>query len=222
MILKVKEKKIETKDVFSLVFEKPKNFSFYPGQYLDYELPIDDPDGNTRAFTVSASPTEDFLMLSTRYGYTPFKKALANLKAGDKIKTSHPVGTFTLDESSPAVFIAGGVGITPFRAMIKYAYDQKLKTPITLIYSNYNDNFLFKKTLEGWKQELPNLTIIYHNSSQDGRLTIENILKSKIFNLKSIYYLAGPPKMVDSFEKMLLELGVDKTNIRYDQFDGYA
>lgn len=221
MILKVKEKKIETEDVFSLVFEKPKNFSFYPGQYLDYELPIDDPDGNTRAFTISASPTEDFLMLSTRYGYTPFKKALAELKAGNQIKTSHPVGTFTLDESSPAVFIAGGVGITPFRSMIKYALDQKLSTPITLIYSNSDKNFLFKEELEKWKKALPNFNIIYHNSILNGKLNNTKLATAIGYFVNKIFYLAGPPRMVNSFEKMLLELGVDQTNIRYDQFDGY-
>ncbi len=210
MILRVKEKKTETKDVFSLVFEKPNGFNFYPGQYLDYEL-----DGDTRAFTISASPTEDFLMLSTKKGTTPFKKALAKLKAGDEVKTSHPAGTFILDESSPAVFIAGGIGITPFRSMIKYAFDQKLKTPITLIYSNSDNNFPFKEQLENWKQHLPKLNIIYHNSTINGYLT--HLPVDPLF----IYYLAGSHSFVNDMEKILKQLGVDETNIRYDRFDGY-
>lgn len=211
MILKVLEKKAETKDVFSLVFTKPEDFKFYAGQYLDYEISND-----TRAFSISASPTEDFLMLSTKKGQSEFKKALAKLKPGSHVKTSHPAGTFTLDESSPAVFIAGGIGITPFRSMIKWAYDQKLTTPITLIYTNSDNNFLFKKELDKWENRL-NLNIIYHNSSKSGRLTK---LLPTTYHLP-IYYLAGPPKMVDSFEKMLIDLGVDKTNLRYDHFDGY-
>ncbi len=212
MILKIIEKKTETKDVFSLVFEKPSEFSFYPGQYLDYEL-----GGDTRVFTISASPTDEFLMLTTKKGQSEFKKALAKIKAGNEVKTSHPAGTFTLDESSPAVFIAGGIGITPFRSMIKYAFDQKLKTPITLIYLNSDDNFVFKKELEKWQAKL-NLKVIYHNSTKLGHLIT---LSPKPYPLNPIFYLAGPPKMVDSFEKMLLDAGVDKTNIRYDQFDGY-
>ncbi len=212
MILKVLEKKTETKDVFSLVFEKPASFSFYPGQYLDYEL-----NGDTRAFTISASPTDKFLMLTTKKGQSEFKKALAKLKPGDEIKTSHPAGTFILDENSPAVLIAGGIGITPFRSMIKYAHDQKLSTPVTLLYSNSDKDFVFKQELEKWKQGLENLIIVYHNSSQSSHLTK---LPSTTYHLP-IYYLAGPPKMVDSFEKILLDQGVDKTNIRYDQFDGY-
>lgn len=228
MLLTVKQIKRETTDVFSVIFEKPEDlpagrqgFNFYAGQYLDYELEVNDPDGNTRAFTISASPSEDFLMLSTKYGLTPFKKALAKLKPGDQVKTSHPVGTFILDETSPAVFIAGGIGITPFRSMIKYAYDNKLQTPITLIYSNSSEDFPFKEVLKGWRKELPNLTIIYHNSSQNGRLNNTKLATAVGYFVNNIFYLAGPPKMIDNFEKMLLELGVAKTNIRYDHFDGY-
>lgn len=213
MILKVKEIKKEIKDIFSVIFEKPKGFNFYPGQYLDYELPIDDPDGNTRAFTISSSPTEDFLMLSTRYGHTPFKKHLAKLKIGHEVKTSHPAGTFILDESSPAVFIAGGIGITPFRSMIKYVFDQKLLTPIALIYSNSDNNFLFKDEFHALQKDNPKLDIIYYNSTS-GRLT-----KLPISN--SIYYLAGSHSFVSDIEKILIESGINQTNIRYDRFDGY-
>lgn len=214
MILKVISKKAETKNTFSLVLEKPANFSFYTGQYLDVELPVQDKYGNTRAFTIASSPTEDFLMITSKKGTTPFKKFMENLKPGDNITASHPAGTFTLDESEPAVFIAGGIGITPFRSIIKYVLDQNFKTPLTLIYSNSDNNFLFKKELDWWQKQLPNLKIQYVVTSKEGRPPVT-------CNLSTIYYLAGPPKMVDDFAKMLLELGVDETNIRYDRFDGY-
>lgn len=233
MRLKVANINHELPGVSSVIFKKPPGFNFYAGQYLDYELPVKDPDGNTRSFTIASSPTEDFLMLSTKNGKSVFKKNLLSLKPGTEVKTSHPAGTFTLDEKSPAVMIAGGIGITPFRSMIKYALDQKLTTPMTLIYSsstkkvktavkrgfylNSDENFPFKKELDAWKQNLPNLNIIYHNSSQNGHLTK---LPAITYHLP-IYYLAGPPKMVDSFEKMLLEMGVEETNIRYDRFGGY-
>lgn len=218
MILKILDKRPESKDAFSLILEKPENFNFYTGQYLDYELPVDDPNGNTRAFTISASPTEDFLMLSAKHGFSEFKKALYQLKPGDTITTSHPVGTFILDESSPAVFVAGGIGITPFRSMIKYAVDKNFKAPITLIYSNSDDNFVFKKELDNWRKVYPKLDIIYHNSSQAGRLTT---LSLKPYPLNPIYYLAGSHSFVNDMEKILLKVGVDPTNIRYDRFDGY-
>lgn len=221
MLLTVKQVKQETPEVFSLIFEKPKDFSFYAGQYLTYELPVLDPNGKSRPFTISASPTEDFLMLSTKYGLSPFKKALAQLKPGDSITSSHPAGTFILDESTPAVFIAGGIGITPFRSIIKCAVDNKLTTPITLFYSNADDNFSFKEELAYWKQSLPKLTIIYHNSSQNGHLTKLPTAPTGARYQLPIYYLAGPPKMVSSFEQMLIQHGVEKINIRYDKFTGY-
>jgi len=223
MILKVLNKKAETKDIFSLILEKPEGFRFYPGQYLDIELPVNDSLGNTRAFTISSSPSEDFLMITTKKGISQFKKTLYKLKAGDKINSSHPAGTFTLDETESAVFLAGGIGITPFRSIIKYALDQNLKTPITLIYSNSDNNFLFKKELDSWKKVYPKLTIYYIVTSKDSRLNaqkLRSILHTTNY-LLPIHYLAGPPAMVDDFESMLLNLRVDPTNIRTDRFDGY-
>lgn len=221
MKLKVKEKRFETQDIFSLIFEKPAGFHFYPGQYLDIELLVNDPRGKTRAFTISSSPTEDFLMITPKKGVSPFKKLMENLKAGNTIESSHSAGTFTLDESSPAVFLAGGVGITPFRSIIKYCLDQQISTSITLIYSNSTDDFLFKKELENWKQNLSNLTIIYHNSSLIGHLNKTKLYTAVGSLVNNIFYLAGSHGFVNAMEKILKDLGVDEINIRYDRFDGY-
>lgn len=211
MNLKVVKRRIE-RDCFSLIFEKPKGFSFYAGQYLDIQLGDD-----TRAFTISSSPIEDFLMITTKRGISDFKKTMEKLKPGNTITTSHPAGTFTLDETESAVFIAGGIGITPFRSMIKYAVSSKINTPITLIYSSSDNNFLFKKELDEWQDWYGGLDIEYINTSKQGRLTH---LPSTIYHLP-IYYLAGSPSFVDDMEKILLEMGLDEINIRYDRFDGY-
>jgi len=224
MILKVKERQKDTKDSFSLILEKPKNFAFYPGQYLDIELPVSDPLGTTRIFSLSSSPSEDFLMLTYKKGVSPYKKRLHTLRAGDTIESSHPAGTVVIDDSSPIVLMAGGIGIAPHRSMIKWAVDKHLDLPITLIYSNSDPDFIFKKELNQWMKLYPQLTIHYVVTGQDGHL--DQLKMAKILNLKSlifnhIFYLAGPPKMVDDFEIMLLNLGVDSTNIRADRFDGY-
>lgn len=225
MILKVAGNRSEINGCFSLILKKPNGFKFYTGQYLDVELPIDDQDkkGKTRAFTISASPSEDFLMITTRRGVSDFKKTMALLKPGAIITTSHPAGTFILDETESAVFIAGGIGITPFRSMIKYALDKNLSTPIILIYSNSTDNFLFQKELDFWQKKLPHLNIRYVVTGTQGRLNQQTLKKIlyPIPYVSPIYYLAGPPKMVDDFAKMLLDLGVEETNIRFDRFDGY-
>ncbi len=213
MQLRIIRIKSEDRQVKSLILKKPTGFTFYPGQYLDISL-----QKNTRAFSISTSPTEDFLMITTKKGISLFKKHLFSLKPGNLIKSSHPAGTFILDEMSPAVFIAGGIGITPFRSMVKYAVDNKLKTPITLIFSNSNENFLFKDELDLWQKSLPKLKIIYHNSIEKGRLTK---LYPIPYTLYPIYYLAGSHSFVNAMEKILLEMGIDQTNIRYDRFDGY-
>lgn len=224
MELKVKRLKKKSSNAFSVIFDKIDT-RFYPGQYIEFD---------DKCFTIASSPSEDFLMITTRPGISDFKKKLENIKVGEILETSHPAGTFTIDEVDPAVFLAGGIGITPFRSMIKWVVDRKLKTPITLIYSNSDENFIFKDELDSWQSELPNLTIHYINTGKDGRLDKEKLeqLVSSTYHLvptsvarqrqaSLIYYLAGPPAMVDNFEAILLNMGVDKTNIRTDRFDGY-
>ncbi len=213
MQIKLKSIKKEAEQIFSLVFDKPEGFNFYPGQYLDVGI----------IFSISSSPSEDFLMLTYKTGISPFKKRLATLKKGDLISSSHPAGTVVIDDSSPIVMMAGGIGIAPHRSMIKWAVDQKLDLPITLIYSNSDSDFIFKKELDFWQKMYPKLKIHYIVTGKEGRLTEEKLQKLSpvTSNLSPIYYLAGPPAMVDDFEDILLSLGIDETSIRTDRFDGY-
>ncbi|TSC86249.1 MAG: oxidoreductase, 2Fe-2S and FAD/NAD(P) binding domain-containing protein [Microgenomates group bacterium Gr01-1014_7] len=226
-MLKVLDQKRETKDNFSLILEKPGGFNFYPGQYLDVELPVSDPVGKTRIFSISSSPSEDYVMLTYKIGFSSYKKKLQGLKAGDIITSSHPAGTVVLDDSAPTVMLAGGIGIAPHRSMIKWALDRKLDLPITLIYSNSDNDFIFKKELNSWQKQSAGrrtkLSIHYIITGSNGRLTKDKFKKlyPLPFTLYPIFYLAGPPKMVDDFEVILLKLGVDSTNIRTDRFDGY-
>ncbi len=220
MKLRIKERINKTKNIYSLIFEKPNNFNFYAGQYLDITLNTSD-RFKSREFTIASSPTEDFLMITTKKGESEFKKALEKLRARDLVETTHPAGTFTLDETTPSVFIAGGIGITPFRSIIKYVLDNKLNSPVTLVYSNSTDDFLFKEELDEWSKQLPNLIIHYINTSKNGRLNKTKLATAAPKNVNNIYYLVGRSSFVDSMEKILLKLGVDETNIRYDRFTGY-
>lgn len=221
MQLKVKGIKKESKDTISIILEKPDNFSFYPGQFLDIELSVKDSLGPTRILSLSSSPSEDFIMLTYKKGTSHFKKKLQTLKAGDLISSSFPAGTVVIDDSSPLVLMPGGIGIAPHRSMIKWAVDRKLNLPITLIYSNSDSDFIFKKELDEWQKQYPKLTIHYVITSKDGRLNKSQLAPIVSMYGTAVYYLAGKPSMVDDFEKILLELGIDETSIRTDRFDGY-
>lgn len=216
MLLTVKKVQKINPNTFSLIFKKPANFNFYPGQYLDIE--------NNKSFTLSSSPTEEDLVITTKGGISDFKKKFLSLKPGHTVSSSHPAGTFILDETEPAVFLAGGIGITPFRSMIKYAVDENLNLPISLIYSNSNPDFIFKDELELWQKKLHNLKISYINTSQDGRLTSDKLKgfpHSTFYIVHCTFYLAGSPGFVQDLKKILISLGVDEINIRADEFEGY-
>jgi len=223
MVLKVLDKRKETKNTFSLILEKPAGFAFYPGQYLD--IGFNTGIGlDTRILSISSSPSEDFLMVTYKIGISPYKNRLHSLKSGDSIQSSHPAGTVVIDDSSPVVLMPGGIGIAPHRSMIKWAVDRKLNLPITLIYSNSDQDFIFKKELDSWLKQYPKLTIHYVITSAEGRLDagrLKRFLVPSSTDLVPIHYLAGPPGLVDDFENILLKLGVDSTNIRTDRFDGY-
>lgn len=152
MLLKIIKIVQETRDIKSIIFNKD-NLNFKPGQYLTYKLNVKDSKGSTRQFTIASSPTENFLMLSTKISQSPFKQELNKLKVNDAIETFGPYGKFILDENKDAVMLSGGIGITPLRSMIKYALDKKLRINITLFYSNkIPEEILYREELEKFKK----------------------------------------------------------------------
>ena len=125
-------------DAYSFYFEKP-DIEFLPGQYMQLKLDIPNPDirGATRLFSITSSPTENHLRITTRIIQSSFKLALSNLKPNDQVHIVGPYGKFIFDETdnSPHIFLAGGIGITPYLSMIKYAYDKNLNISMTLFTS---------------------------------------------------------------------------------------
>jgi glycine betaine catabolism B len=158
----------------SFKFSRSHDISQEQNYYLNYEagqhaivdlVTKEDPEGPARAFTLASSPTEkDFILISTRIRDTSFKKKLATLDIGSYVKITAPLGKFVLhsDYSKPVVFLSGGLGVTPFRSMIKYATDRQLPLKITLFDSNRNqDNILYKEEFDEWANSNKNLKIIY-------------------------------------------------------------
>ena len=227
------ETKQETNDVKSIKLSFDGNkFDFKPGQYMMMELDVVDPEnGNTRPLSIASSPTEDFLLFSTKISQSLFKQKINSLKVGDKIKLKGPMGIFILNENAQeVVLLGGGIGITPFRDMIKYAADKKLPMKLALIYSNKTPaDIVYKDEWPIFEKQNPNFKAI--NTITDGsdpswkgktgRINEELIREiCDDFN-NTLFYICGPPGMVDGLSKLLKTMNVSQQNIKIEKFVGY-
>ena len=243
MKLKLVEKKEETKGTKSFFWESEKSVDYIAGQFYYFTLPslkYPDPRGATRHFTLSSSPTEgNLLRITTRMRQeSGYKKTLDELPIGTQIEGEGPNGTFLLDDgdTGPHVFLAGGIGITPFRSMIKYAADKNLNIPIHLIYANsIPEEITFRNELENWAKSWPNLkldmTVSKPEESKEawigsvGRID-ELLIKKLIGNWKleignSTWWVCGPPLMVEAMEQALGKLGLSAGKLHSEKFTGY-
>ncbi len=224
------------KDVYDFVFVPDRKFSFRPGQYLELTLGHRFPDdrGNRRYFTIASSPTEDNVRLGVKFypKSSSFKRALASMKAVDKISASHLAGSFVLPRNpkEKLVFIAGGIGVTPFRSMLQYLLDKKETRPIVMFYSNktagdiaYKDVFdrayneLGIKTVYALTDEKAAVPGAY-NGPVDARLVMQQVPDYR----ERIFYISGPHGMVEAFKKILREAGVSRFKIKSDFFPGFV
>lgn len=239
MKLKLIEKKDESSGTKSFFWQPESMVNWQPGQYYYYTIPgmkYPDKRGDTRHFTISSSPTEgNILRLTTRVREeSGFKKSLDELPIGTEIQGEGPNGTFILDEAStnPQIFIAGGIGITPYRSIIKYVIDRKLQTRIQLIYSNsLPEEITFGPELEGWAKENPNfklnMTISHPEQSKQpwtgltGRIDDAMIKKLVYDTENSIFWVCGPPPMIDAMEELLKNMGIPNEHIKSEKFTGY-
>ncbi len=224
----VKELRREAADYLSIVYEKPRGFTFEPGMWMDIRF-LSEELSIGRTYSLSSSPTEPDLMITFKKGITKFKKSMESVEPGDvMLITQYGSNGFRVDRKSNSVFIAGGVGIAPFRSMIKEGIDYKDVLNTNLIYVNRTDDLPFRRELEQWQETDRSLSVRYVVSSREGRLTEAKLRRylersdiSDIAEAKYKYYVAGPPGMVDSFERMLLSLEIVQDSILTDSFRGY-
>ncbi len=224
----LKEKKTIAKETMAFAFDLAgQEFKFRPGQFVD--ITIDKPKykddkGNTRAFSIASSPLDEYLMVATRLTDSAMKKSLAELEIGFLVHIDGPLGAFRLhsEESTPAVIITGGIGITPFRSIIKDATERNSEQKITMIYSNRtSDDAAFVEDLEEWQSYNTNFDFVTRWTAEEGHID-EPFLKKHIKNLaKPIFYVAGPPGMVAGTTQLLIEVGVKEDNIKFEEFAGY-
>ncbi len=221
-------------------FTKPSDFIYKAGQFGDFTIinPAEtDPEGNTRTFSILSAPSEENIVIATRLRDTAFKRNLKNFLPGTELIFDAPLGVFTLhaDANRPAVFLAGGIGITPFRSMIADATEKKLNHKIFLFFSNktpadapYLDELFSLQKANPNFNFIPVMTQAENNklikpawSGETGHLDSQ-LLDKYISDLKNpIFYLAGPKGMVRSLQKILNDRGVKNDDIKIEEFSGY-
>lgn len=223
--LKLIDKKPLFKDVITFIFNPDTPLTWQPGQYMHYyfEHPQADERGIERWFTISAPPYEKHITITTRFNdqkSSSFKKALKEMPVGSTIKAEGPGGKFVIaDTSKKAVLIAGGIGITPYRAMLLQMDHDGQDINAELLYANRDDNFVFGDELEALAAKHPNFKI--HKFVGDRHIE-ESDLKPYADDPGNIIYVSGPEPMVEAFEETLKEkLKVPEERIKLDFFPGY-
>jgi ferredoxin-NADP reductase/Na+-translocating ferredoxin:NAD+ oxidoreductase RnfD subunit len=230
-------KKIErTSDTTSdFVFESDRRLVFAPGQYMEWTLPHrkSDTRGVRRYFTIASAPTQKEVRLGVKFYDPPssFKRALSSLTPGALVSASEIRGDFTLpsDPRQKLVFIAGGIGITPFRSMLEYLLDRKESRPIVLFYATrFAADLAYRELLERAQREL-NIQVLYAISDEragsgmlQGPLNRDHV-RQYVPDLDAcVFYLSGPRSMVVTFQRTLRELSVSRRQIKTDFFPGFV
>ncbi|OGT38495.1 MAG: hypothetical protein A3F12_04105 [Gammaproteobacteria bacterium RIFCSPHIGHO2_12_FULL_38_14] len=215
-------------------FEKPVGFTFKPGQYGGFTLihaKSVDPAHITRRFSFLSAPFDENLSIATRIQLSAYKQALMSLQIGDEIKLAGPTGAFTLHENIniPAVFIAGGIGITPFYSMIRDAIHQRVMQPMYLFYGNQTiEDAAFFHELTALSKSNPQFKFIpvFDRANEEwqgerGYIT-DTILKKYLDDIiLPNYYVCGSPAMVTALQELLMEMGIESDKIKVEDFPGY-
>ena len=234
---KLRERRELAEGTMAFHFEKPAGFAYKAGQAIDVVLPGDpgaDEQSVRHAFSIVAAPFEDELVIATRMRDSVYKRALKSLPVGASVGIEGPFGTLTLhrDRTRDAVFIAGGIGITPFMSILRQAAKDGFAQRISLLYSNRrpedaaflaelqqldraNDRFRLVATMT----EMAKSALAWYGET---RLADAGLLQAATRGLAApIHYLAGPPAMVAGMRKMMNTAGIDDDDIRSEDFYGY-
>jgi len=231
MKAKLVERNALTDSITSFSFEPQESFSYTAGQFIELTL-----DGHqehdkpaTREFTLSSSPHEDVLTITTRVGATPrsaYKRALNSLQIGATVTISQPWGDFVLPKliQTPLIFVAGGIGITPFRSMLEWLHYTDEERSIKLLYSvRTEDDIIFQDTFDKAKQHA---TIVVDEPSAAwggvrGPLNAEMITGLEQPSDDTLIYLSGPEPFVQDMQRQLLAGGISNQCLVLDEFQGY-
>jgi ferredoxin-NADP reductase len=221
-------------DTYDFIFSSPRKLAFRAGQYLEWTLPLHRADsrGNRRYFTIASAPTEDSVRLGVKFygAASAFKRGLAAMAPGDTIHAAQLAGNFTLpaNPDTKLVFIAGGIGITPFRSMLQHLLDTKEARPIVLLYgSERQADIAYRDVLDAAARELGIWTV--HAVAKDpvrgqypGYIDAKLVRQAIPDYSERIFYISGPQAMVKAVSRKLQRMGVRRSRIKVDFFPGFA
>jgi ferredoxin-NADP reductase len=230
----VAEKREVAKGTLLVLFAVDGYPPYRPGSYFWVELPdrgYQDEKGLRRHISLVTSPTETGVVgLATRLRDSAFKRTLAELEVGDGVAVEEPKGSFLLPEDTSVdyVFVAGGIGITVFRSMLRYIADEALPYRVTLVYSNRDrESAAFLDELEELERRIDGLRVVLTITEQEGwegesRRIDADMLREHLGDLETQrFYVAGPPAMAESVSESLLAAGVPEEQVVTGRFSGY-
>ena len=237
LALELKDRREIGNGILAFSFDYPKGFSHELGQFMEWTLPLSGMDsrGNRRYFSIASSPTEAELLIAARFypRSSSYKQRLSDMKRGDEIIAAELSGDFVLPKKSdtPLLFIAGGIGITPFRSMIKYLTDTGEHRDIVLLYSNRsNDQIVFKDVFDA-AQSTIGLKVAYTLTDAAsapegwdgsvGPIDAAMIEKEVPDYRRRKVFISGSPSMVEDMKQLMRVSGVNRSNVRSDYFPGY-
>lgn len=233
MKMRFTERIKRTSAVESFRFLPEEKIAFIPGQFLQVIFDEQNPDNKelNKYLSFSSAPGKDYIEVTKRLSESFFSQRLRGLKAGDEVYVRAPFGNCVFkDEYQKIGFLIGGIGITPVISILEYIVGKKLSTDAVLLYSNRTEaDIAFRQELDYWQKSNKNIRVSYtitdcqpkDSSCEFGRID-KNLVLEKIKDYRErIFFIFGPPKMVEAMQALCIEIGCDGGNIKTENFVGY-